>query len=154
MEFHGSMKICYTHINMKAFAEAVNEANSINIDDTEETMFAKWLSVITQKEINNKTIIENACSEDEIFMAVSALARQSEDKIIRQAYQRRKDDIYFYNKNMAKKAEAEQRAEQAERMIEQERNRAEQERSRAEHAEAEIEQLRQQLLALQTGQKE
>ena len=87
-------------------------------------------------------------------MAGVALTRQSEDKIIRQAEQRRKDDIYFYNKNMAKKAEAEQRAEQAERMIEQERNRAEQERSRAEHAEAEIEQLRQQLLALQTGQKE
>ena len=34
-------------------------------------------------------------------MAVSALARQSEDKIIRQAYQRRKDEIYFYNKERA-----------------------------------------------------
>jgi hypothetical protein len=34
-------------------------------------------------------------------MAVSALAKQSEDKIIRQAYQRRKDEIYFYNKERA-----------------------------------------------------
>jgi len=34
-------------------------------------------------------------------MAVSALARQSEDKIIRQAYQRRQDEIYFYNKERA-----------------------------------------------------
>ena len=33
-------------------------------------------------------------------MAVSALARQSEDKIIRQAYQRRKDEIYFNNMNV------------------------------------------------------
>jgi len=34
-------------------------------------------------------------------MAVSALTRQSEDKIIRQAYQRRQDEIYFYNKERA-----------------------------------------------------
>jgi hypothetical protein len=40
-------------------------------------------------------------------MAVSAIVRQSEDKIMRQAYQRRKDEIYFNNMN-------EQRAEQAE----------------------------------------
>jgi predicted transposase/invertase (TIGR01784 family) len=90
------------YINMKAFAEAVNAADSININDTEETMFTKWLSVITEKEINNKTIIENACKDEEaIFMALSALSRQSEDKIIRQAYQRRKDEIYFYNKERA-----------------------------------------------------
>jgi len=76
----------------------LNLPDSINIDDTEEVIFAKWLSVITQKEINNKTIIENACSEEEILMAITALQRQSEDKIIRQAYQRRKDEIYFYNK--------------------------------------------------------
>jgi hypothetical protein len=31
-------------------------------------------------------------------MAVSTLARQSEDKYTRQAYQRRLDDIYYYNK--------------------------------------------------------
>jgi len=89
---------------MKAFAKAVNEADSISIDDTEGVMFAKWLSVITQKEINNKAIIENACNEEEIFMAISALARQSEDKIIRQAYQRRKDEIFF-NDMYVKKAE-------------------------------------------------
>ena len=57
---------------------------------------------ITQKEINNKAIIENACQdEEEILMVVSALAKQGEDKIIRQAYQRRKDEIYFYNKERA-----------------------------------------------------
>jgi len=90
------------YINMKAFAEAVNAADSININDTEEVMFAKWLSVITEKEINNKSLIENACHEEEaIFMAVSALARQSEDKIIRQAYQRRKDEIYFHKKEIS-----------------------------------------------------
>jgi len=65
-------------------------------------------------------------------MAVSALAKQGEDKIIRQAYQRRKDEIYFYNKER----EADRRrAEQAE-------FRAEQAELRAEQAETEIEKIR------------
>jgi len=85
-------------INMKAFAKAINEANSISITEVKEDMFAYWLSVITEKEINNKNIIETARKEkEEIQMAVSAIAQQSEDKYIRQAYQRRKDEIYFFN---------------------------------------------------------
>ena len=54
-------------------------------------------------------------------MAVSTLAQQGQDKYTRQAYQRRQDEIYFFNKNMAERdeykliAEQErQRAEQAE----------------------------------------
>ena len=132
--FTNAMELHY--IDMRAFAKTVNEANSIVVNDTEEMMFAKWLSIITQKEIANKTIIENACEEEEIFMAVTALARQSEDKIIRQAYQRRKDEIYFYNKS-----------------IEDYKRTAEQERHRAEQAEAENEKLRQQIAALQVNQK-
>ena len=131
--FTDAMELHY--IDMKAFAKAVNEAGSIHIDDTEETKFAKWLSVITQKEIKNKTIIEDACKEEEIFMAVSTLARQSEDKYTRHAYQRRKDDIYYNNMYIAR--------------AEQERQRAEQERQRAEQAETEIEELRAQLARLQ-----
>ena len=103
--FTNAMELHY--IDMKTFAEAVNKANSIGIEDFEEAMFTKWLSVITQKEINNKEIIENACSEEEIFMAVSALARQSGDKVLRQAYQRRKDEIYFQNMNMKELEQAE-----------------------------------------------
>jgi len=117
--FTNAMELHY--IDMKAFAEAVNKANSISIDDTVETMFTKWLSVITQKEINNKEIIENACSEEEIFMAVSALAKQSEDKVIRQAYQRRKDEIYFNDMNVKKaehlQAENEQLRKENEKLL-------------------------------------
>ena len=127
--FTDSMELYY--IDMKAFAKTVNEADSISINDTEEAMFTKWLSVITQKEINNKVIIENACNEEEIYMAITALARQSEDKIIRQAYQRRQDEIYFNNMYIARAEEAERRAEQAE---------------------AEIEKLRQQIVAMQANQ--
>jgi uncharacterized coiled-coil protein SlyX len=68
--------------------------------------------VITQKEINDKSIIGKACEEEEISMAVSTLARQGLDKVARQAYQRRKDEIHFYIKekqdseNKLKEAEA------------------------------------------------
>ena len=100
--FTNAMELHY--INMNAFTKAVNETNSINIKDTVEAMFAKWLSLITAKEINNKTIIEDACSEEEeIQLAVTALQRQGEDKLIRQAYQRRKDEIYFHKKELTDK---------------------------------------------------
>ena len=75
-------------------------------------------------------------------MAISALARQSEDKIIRQAYQRRKDEIFYYNKNMAEKAQAELKAEQAEL-------KAEQAELKAEQLETEIEQLHKEIKKLQ-----
>ena len=75
--------------------------------ESDEIMFAKWLSVITQKEITNKAIIENVYKdEEEIQMAISALARHGEDKITRQAYQRRQDEIYFFNKQQRDLEEA------------------------------------------------
>jgi len=103
-------------IEMKAFAKAVNEANSINIKETHEDMFAYWLSVITEKEIVNKDIIETARNQKEVIkMAVSAIAKQSEDKRIRQAYERRKDEVYFYN---LERAEDKQKLAKAEAEIE------------------------------------
>jgi len=116
--FTDSMELHY--INMKAFAKAVNEANCININDTDEIKFAKWLSVITQKEINNKTIIEDAYKdEEEIFMAVTTLVKQGEDKHTRQKYARRKDDIQHYTVTMKRAEQDRKRAEQAEREVEQ-----------------------------------
>ena len=38
-----------------------------------------------------KANIENACKEEEIFIAVTTLAMQSEDKYVRQTYQRREE---------------------------------------------------------------
>jgi len=59
---------------MKAFAESVNAADTLNIPEANASMFAKWLSVITEKEIRNKTLIENACNEEEeIYMAMTAI---------------------------------------------------------------------------------
>jgi len=142
------------YINMKAFAKAVNEADSINIQETHEDMFAYWLSIITEKEIVNKEIIDNARKEKEVIrMAISAIARQSEDKIIRQAYQRRKDEIFFHNAELAKNLQIaeqyRQQAEQSDRRAEQDRQRAEQSDRRAEKAEAENELLRKRLAELE-----
>ena len=142
--FTDAMELHY--IDMKAFAKAVNKAGSINIDDTEEEMFAKWLLIITQKEINDKKIVEEARREaEEIEMAVSTLIRQSEDKIIRQAYQRRQDEIYYFIMSMSERDEYKRKAEEEGQRAEEERERAEKEKQRAETAEAEIEKLRREI---------
>ena len=158
--FTDAMELHY--IDMKTFATAVNEAGSISINSTDEILFSKWLSVITQKEIDNKAIIADACKDEEdIQMAVATLARQGEDKYARQAYQRRKDEIYFYNMRMQQaerekqRAEQEkQRAEQEKQRAEQERQRAEQEKQRADRLQEEVETLRQQLATLQPDQSQ
>ena len=126
--FTDAMELHY--IDMKAFAKAVNESGSIDIGDTEEAMFAKWLSIITQKEIADKTIIEDACKgEEEIQMAVKTLAKQGEDKLIRQAYQRRQDEIYFYNKekydNKCKLEEKDRKLEEKDRKLEENKRKLE-----------------------------
>jgi hypothetical protein len=125
------------YIDMKSFVKMVNGTSSNIKSETYDSMLAKWLVVITEKDIVDKTIIKSICEEqEEIGMAVSALARMSKDKIKRQAYQRRQDDILLYNKRMSdfmhmaeqekKRAEqAEKRAEQAEKMATQEKKKAE-----------------------------
>ena len=59
-------KAAFMMISIKACNGRVKCCRCIT---NEDGLFAKWLSVITQKEINNKAIIENACEEEAIFMA-------------------------------------------------------------------------------------
>ncbi|MCL1994630.1 MAG: Rpn family recombination-promoting nuclease/putative transposase, partial [Defluviitaleaceae bacterium] len=61
------------YINMKAFVKMINESGSIGKGETQDTMLAKWLAVIAEKGIEDKSIIKNICEEqEEISMAVSA----------------------------------------------------------------------------------
>ena len=85
---------------MKAFVEHLEK---IVKSETGYDRFTKWLILITQKEIRNKETIREICEEGDIKDAMDALRTLSEDKIKRQAYQRRLDQVYFYNKTMAEK---------------------------------------------------
>jgi len=107
------------YIDMKAFVKTINEKGGIGKGETEETMLANWLAIITEKDIEDKTIIKNICEEqEEISMVVSALVRLSEDKVTRQAYQKRQDEIVLFNKRARDYEKMKQRAEQAENTIE------------------------------------
>ena len=82
------------YIDMEAFVKTINETGGIGKGEIEDSMLAKWLAVITEKDIADKSIIKNICEgQEEIGMAVSTLVRLSEDKITRQAYQRRQDEL-------------------------------------------------------------
>jgi predicted transposase/invertase (TIGR01784 family) len=87
------------YINMKAFVKNTNKKSSVEKNETGKNMLANWLAIITEKDIEDKSIIENICKEQEaIGMAVSALVKFSEDKITRHAYQRRQDEIMLNKK--------------------------------------------------------
>jgi len=107
------------YIDMNAFVKIINETGCISKAETQETMLAKWLAVITEKDIEDKSIIKNICEEqEEIGMAVSTLVRLSEDKVTRQAYQRRQDDILLAVKKANDYRLMEHRVEKAEVEIE------------------------------------
>ena len=87
---------------MKAFVKIINETGGIGKGETGETMLANWLAVITEKDIEDKAIIKNICeNQEEIGMAVSTLARLSEDKLTRQEYLKRQDEIMLYNNRIS-----------------------------------------------------
>ena len=118
------------YIDMNAFVKTINKTGCIGKGETQDSTLAKWLAVITEKDIEDKKIIKNICREqEEISMAVSTLVSLSEDKVTRQAYQKRQDEIMLYNK----------RINDYKRVAEQESHRAEQERQRAEQAESALE---------------
>jgi hypothetical protein len=111
--FSNALELHY--IDMEAFVKAVNESGGIGKGETEEAMLANWLAIITEKDIEDKSIIENICKEqEEISMAVSALVRLSEDKVTRQEYLRSKDDAMLRNRKEKEYALMKQRAEQSE----------------------------------------
>jgi len=86
------------YIDMKAFIKTINETSGIGKGKTQKTMLSNWLAIITEKDIEDKAIIKSICEEqEEIGMAVSALVKLSEDKVTRQAYQKRQDEIMLYN---------------------------------------------------------
>ncbi|MCL1996482.1 MAG: Rpn family recombination-promoting nuclease/putative transposase, partial [Defluviitaleaceae bacterium] len=58
------------YIDIKKFVKTINETGGIGKGETQDSMLAKWLAVITGKDIEDKEIITNICEEqEEIGMA-------------------------------------------------------------------------------------
>ena len=109
--------------------KTINETGEIEKNGNLDATLARWLAIITEKDISDKTIIKGICEEqEEISMAVSALARLSKDKLTRLDYLKRQDEIMLYN----------MRIKEFEREVKRQQQNAEQERRRAEAAEAEL----------------
>ena len=117
------------YINMNAFVGMVHNNNG-----TENDKFTKWMLLITQKEIEDKTKVKKICEEEEMAMAVEALVKLSKDKIKRQAYQRRLDELHSYNLMLRRSEENQRRAEEDRRRAEEAERQSAEDRRRAEEA--------------------
>jgi len=61
------------YIDMSLFVNTMNKKGGVTKGETLDSMFEKWLAVMTEKDIVDKTIIKSICEEqEEIGMAVSA----------------------------------------------------------------------------------
>ena len=111
--FTNSMELHY--INMQSFIHDVNKTGKLNINEA----LTKWLLIITQKEINDKSLIEEACKyEEEIQVAVSELAKQWQDEVARIEYFQRQDEIYFANKREERYKKIKENYRQAQEALE------------------------------------
>jgi predicted transposase/invertase (TIGR01784 family) len=82
------------YVNMNAFVRYFEE---IGKPKAENDKFFNWMVLITQKEIVDKNHLFEIYKEDrEMQEAVATLAKMSEDVYERQAYQRRLDNIRYY----------------------------------------------------------
>ena len=89
------------YIDMIAFVEY---CKNLDAAKTDHDIFTQWLTLITQKDIEDKERVKQICSNKEVKAAVKTLSNMSESKINRQAYQRRLDEIY-YNEKMVREHE-------------------------------------------------
>ena len=120
----------FHYIDMELFVKTINKTGNIEKSENLDAVLERWLAVITEKDIKDKTIIKDICEEqEEIGMAVSTLARLSQDKLTRLDYLKRQDEIMLYNMRIQ---EYEREAKRQQRIAELERQNAEQERQNAE----------------------
>jgi predicted transposase/invertase (TIGR01784 family) len=86
------------HINMKKFVNQFEKPPD-EIEEICESL-TKWLVFITQKKIDNKDAVRKICSGKDMEDAMKVLTRISADKIERQRYQRRLDELHSYNETL------------------------------------------------------
>jgi hypothetical protein len=108
-------------INMKNFLGELREAH-----EGEMSNFTKWLALITQQGIEDKSIIDKICEEGEYMDAMATLARHSADAETRRLYYRRMDQIRLWD-SIRSELEEERRAKEEERKAKEEERRAKEE---------------------------
>ena len=75
------------YINMKAYVNSLKSANG------DMTMLEKWLAVLTEKDLADKSLIKDICNqEEEINMAVSTLVRLSADAPTQEEYRKWREE--------------------------------------------------------------
>jgi len=82
------------YVDMAAFMKAYEETGKA--DGVCESL-AKWLLLINAKDVKDKSIFKEISEEKEMSDAIETLNRLSADKVKRQAYQRRLDELHSYN---------------------------------------------------------
>ena len=116
-------------INMKAYTEEQNSTPSAN---WKRDSFTSWLRLLTHREIKDKEAFRKMLEEDEEMSdAAQGLSRLSQDKIQRQAYQRRLDQINTYNREMKEAESARQQSAEYRKQLKIESKRADDESKRA-----------------------
>ena len=132
------------YINMKGFVKALN-GKDYKTFETKPDMFTKWLAFITQKEIQNKEILEMLCKEEEFKVAAKTLALLSQDTIKRLEYERRQDEIAWHKMVVRQRKAADRRTEEAIRQKEEYARLIEEYARQKEKADKEIAELREKL---------
>ena len=82
------------YINMRAFVRHCREKGK---PETGYDRFTRWMMLITHKMLRDGEALKSISGDDEIGEAMRALTRLSSNKIKRQAYQRRLDELRSYN---------------------------------------------------------
>ncbi|MCL2016770.1 MAG: Rpn family recombination-promoting nuclease/putative transposase [Defluviitaleaceae bacterium] len=75
------------YINMKAYAKSIKTLKN------DMTMLEKWLAVLTEKDLADKTLIKTICDqEEEINMAVATLVKLSADAPTQEEYRKWREE--------------------------------------------------------------
>ena len=84
-------------IDMQAFVRHLRKSAKKKADID---AFTKWLIFINQSEITEKKLRDILYTDKEMSDAMKTLTQLSRDKVKRQAYQRRLDELHTYNRAM------------------------------------------------------
>ena len=106
-------------------------------------MFTKWLTLFTQNDIDDKTIIKKICQEEAVInMAVEALARFSADDLDRFIYKRRIDELRNDATKTRRLIEAEKQIAETKRQVDEAKKQADEAKQQADEAKQQVDEAK------------